>query len=163
MFRALPKSAALMLLSMAIPLAVLPAAVVHAGVPGSTSATNTDEHGLALRGYDPVAYFVLGKPTQGKAQISATYAGAHYLFVSEADRKLFVSDPGKYLPQFGGFCAVGTAYGKKVDTDPTTGVVVNGKLYLNYNAKASLLFKKDTPGIIQHAQDNWPEVKNQAL
>jgi hypothetical protein len=143
--------------------AVLVFSMVHAGVPGSTSALNVDEHGVALRGYDPVAYFLSGKPTRGVETISASYGGARYLFATEADKKRFVKNPQKYIPQFGGFCSVGTANGQKVDTDPMTGEVVNGKLYLNYNAKVSELFKKDTPGTIDRAERNWPAVKDQAL
>jgi YHS domain-containing protein len=153
----------LALLAFAASTAVPPSAVVHAGVPGSTSATNTDARGLALRGYDPVAYFSTGKPTRGIATISAAYGGANYLFATEADKKLFVDNPRKYLPEFGGFCVVGTAYGQKVDTDPMTGVVVNGKLYLNNNAKAFALFNKDPSGMIDRAEKNWSKVKDQAL
>jgi YHS domain-containing protein len=151
------------LLALAIAMSVPHAAVVHAGVPGSTSATNTDAGGLALRGYDPVAYFTSETPTPGIATISAVYDGAKYLFATEADKKLFMENPRKYLPEFGGFCVVGTAYGQKVDTDPETGVVVDGKLYLNNNAKAFALFKKDTHGTIDRAKKNWPKVKDQAL
>jgi YHS domain-containing protein len=149
--------------TLTMPLMALFTTGAYAGVAGSTAETNTDSHGLALHGYDPVAYFVTGKPTPGNGKISASYGNIHYFFVNEADRKLFVTNPEKYLPQYGGFCAVGTAYGHKVDTDPATGVVVNGKLYLNYNAKASAIFKKDPTGIIDSANSNWPKVKDQAL
>jgi YHS domain-containing protein len=151
------------LLALAISMSVPHSAVLHAGVPGSTSATNADASGLALRGYDPVAYFSAGAPTPGIATISAVYDGVRYLFATEADKKLFMDNPRKYLPEFGGFCAVGTAYGQKVDTDPKTGVVVNGKLYLNNNAKAFAVFKKDTSGTIDRAEKNWPKVKDQSL
>jgi hypothetical protein len=149
------------LLVFSMSMGILPS--VQAGIPGSTSALNMDEHGVALHGYDPVAYFLRGKPTPGIETISASYGGARYLFATKADKRRFVKNPQKYIPQFGGFCSVGTAYGQKVDTDPMTGEVVNGKLYLNVNAKASELFKKDTPGIIGRAERNWPAVKDQAL
>jgi hypothetical protein len=150
-------------LAFAMSAAILPAVSVQAGVQGSTSATNVDASGVALHGYDPVAYFSSGKPTRGIETISASYDGARYLFATKAHKKLFVSHPEKYIPQFGGFCSVGTAYGKKVETDPLTGVVVNGKLYLNYDQKVGELFKKDTPGTIDRAEHNWPTVKDQAL
>ena len=133
-----------------------------AGVPGSTSSINLDAHGLALGGYDPVAYFDTGKPTHGVEKITASYEGARYLFASEAHRTAFLGDPKKYLPEFGGFCAVGTSFGEKVDIDPETGKVVNGKLYVN-NAKARALFEKDTSGTISRAEHNWPVVKDKAL
>jgi YHS domain-containing protein len=98
-----------------------------------------------------VAYFDNGKPTHGAATITASYEGARYLFASKAHRKAFLSDPKKYLPEFGGFCAVGTAFGQKVDIDPETGKVVEGKLYVNSNPKAQALFDKDTSGTISRA------------
>ncbi len=131
-----------------------------AGTPGSTSAINVDEHGLALSGYDAVAYFETGRPTHGKKTITASYGGARYLFASEAHRKTFLSDPGKYVPQFGGFCAVGTSHGEKVDVDPETGKVVNGKLYLNNSPKVAAMFDEDVPGTISRAEHNWPAVKD---
>jgi YHS domain-containing protein len=134
-----------------------------AGVPGSTSSINVDAQGLALDGYDPVAYFDSGKPTHGMNTLSASYAGARYLFASEAHRKAFLLDPKKYVPEFGGFCAVGTSFGEKVDVDPETGKVVEGKLYLNNSPKAQAIFDKDTPGTITRAQHNWPAVKDKPL
>jgi YHS domain-containing protein len=139
------------------------AGTVHAGVPGSTSPVNADAGGLALNGYDPVAYFESGKPTHGKPEIEASYGGVRYLFASEAHRRAFRKNPTKYLPEFGGFCAVGTSFGEKVDVDPETGKVVNGKLYLNNNAKAQDIFDKDPNGTISRAEKNWPVVKDKPL
>lgn len=134
-----------------------------AGVPGSTSAINVDAQGVALGGYDPVAYFDTGRPAHGVETISASYGGARYLFASDAHRQTFLSDPKKYVPEFGGFCAVGTSFGEKVDVDPQTGKVVRGKLYLNNNPKAQAIFDKDTPGTISRAEQNWPTVKDKPL
>ena len=139
------------------------AGALHAGVPGSTSPVNVDPTGLALEGYDPVAYFESGKPTHGKANIQSSYGGARYLFASEAHRKAFIENPTKYLPEFGGFCAVGTSFGEKVDVDPETGKVVNGKLYLNNSPKAQEIFDKDPGGTIARAEKKWPTVKDKAL
>jgi YHS domain-containing protein len=154
-------------LSMALMLMVAPVAVAistpaAAIVPGSTSAVNVDQSGLALRGYDPVAYLDGGKPTKGLEAITATYNGARYQFSSEEHRKTFLANPAHYIPQFGGFCAVGTSFGEKVDGDPETGRVVNGKLYVNFNAKAQTIFNKDAPGTINRAEQNWPTVKDKA-
>jgi YHS domain-containing protein len=122
-----------------------------------------DAQGLALGGYDPVAYFDTGKPMHGKETIEAAYGGARYLFASEDHRKAFLRDPKKYVPEFGGFCAVGTSFGEKVDVDPETGKVVKGKLYLNNSPKAQALFDKDTSGTITRAEHNWPAVKDKPL
>lgn len=163
MFRNLLKPFTLTLLaSIAAPgLIATPAA--HAGVKGSTSQVNVDDHGIALGGYDPVAYFDSGKPIRGVDHLSASFGGARYLFATPAHRKAFLANPAKYVPEFGGFCAVGTAFGEKVDVDPLTGKVVNGKLYLNNSAKALQIFDKDTTGIIGKAEANWPEVKDKAF
>lgn len=148
------------ILAIAGPIAMAPA---FAGVPGSTSSINLDAQGLALAGYDPVAYFDTGKPTRGVDTIIASYGGAQYRFANEEHRKTFLADPKKYLPEFGGFCAVGTSFGEKVDVDPETGKVVKGKLYLNNSPKAQAIFDKDSAGTITRAQHNWPMVKDKPL
>lgn len=142
---------------------LLLAGPLHAGVPGSTAPINVDAQGLALRGYDPVAYFEDGKPTRGVEKLSASYDGARYVFASESHRKLFLQNPKKYIPEYGGFCAVGTSFGEKVDVDPETGKIVNGKLYLNNGAKAQAIFDHDTLNTIARANRNWPRVKDKAL
>ena len=143
-----------------IPGGILVAPPANAVVKGSTSEINVDEHGIALSGYDPVAYFDSGKPTPGVESLSASYDGTRYLFATAAHQKTFVDNPRKYVPEFGGFCAVGASFGEKVGTDPQTGKVVNGKLYLNYNARALALFNKDETGTIRKAEANWPAIKN---
>ena len=135
----------------------------QAGIPGSTSQINLDAHGIALGGYDPVAYFESGKPTRGVATISASYGGARYLFATAAHQRIFLKNPRIYVPEFGGFCVVGAAFGEKVDVDPETGQVVNGRLYLNNNPRALEIFNKDRSGTINKAQGNWPTVKDKAL
>ena len=135
----------------------------QAGVPGSTSPINLDANRVALGGYDPVAYFEGGTPTKGKPAIYASYGGARYFFATAAHRQTFLNDPKKYIPEFGGYCVVGAAYGEKVDVDPDTGKVVNGKLYLNNNQKALEIFDKDREGTITKAQTNWPSVKDKVL
>jgi YHS domain-containing protein len=136
---------------------------LHAGVPGSTSPINVDAQGLALQGYDPVAYFEDGKPTRGTKKLSASYGGARYLFASEAHRKLFLENPKKYVPEYGGFCAAGASYGEKVDIDPKTGKVVDGKLYLNNGPKALEFFNQDTRNTILRANERWPTAKDKPL
>jgi YHS domain-containing protein len=119
--------------------------------------------GLALRGYDPVAYLEANTPTQGLPAHSYTYKGSKFLFASAANQEKFAADPGKYSPQFGGFCALGTANGYKVKTEPDAFKVVDGKLYLNYNRKVLDIWTKDEPGYIARANQNWPEVAKQPM
>lgn len=128
-------------------------------VPNSTSAINTDEQGIALHGYDPVAYFTVGAPTKGHASFTAKYEGASYFFASAENLKKFKANPAAFAPQFGGFCAMGVALEKKLDGDPAVWKIVDGKLYLNVNADVSVAWQRDIPGNLEKANDYWPEIK----
>lgn len=90
---------------------------------------------LAIEGYDPVAYFKEGggKATKGKKSISTTYKQVTYTFASEENRKLFVANPAKYEPAYGGWCAWAMTSGDKTEIDPKTFIVKNDRLYLFYN------------------------------
>ena len=114
--------------------------------------------GVALRGYDPVAYFVSAQPQKGQAQYSYEYKGSKFHFASEANKRAFMTMPEKYAPQFGGYCAYGTAQGYKVSTKPDAFAIVKDKLYLNYDKKVQNIWRHDIPGNIQRAETNWPEV-----
>jgi YHS domain-containing protein len=118
--------------------------------------------GLALRGYDPVAYFTDGKPVLGDFSITAQYEGATYRFASEAHKALFMKEPAKYIPQFGGFCAYGAAAGYKVDGDPTLWKIVDNKLYLNIAPPVAARWKQDIPGYIKAANEKWATIKDKA-
>jgi YHS domain-containing protein len=126
----------------------------------SSAAVNVDAKGVALRGYDPVSYFTAKAPEQGKASISATHDGATYHFASTANRDKFKAAPGKYAPQYGGFCAMGVALGKKLDVEPTAYRVVNDKLYLNVNKDVQKRWLDDVPGNIATAEKSWPTLKD---
>lgn len=122
-----------------------------------------EKDGVALRGYDPVAYFSVGMPVKGAAAHHYQYKGSTFYFASSANERSFVRDPEKYVPQFGGFCALGTANGYKVSTQPDAFAVVDGKLYLNHDLKVLARWKEDVPGNITQAEKNWPEVSKSAL
>lgn len=130
-------------------------------VPTSTSDVNTDEQGIALHGYDAVAYFTAGKPTQGDARFKASYNGATYLFASAENQRKFQANPEAYAPQYGGFCAMGVALEKKLDGDPNVWKIVDGKLYLNVNQDVSVAWHRDIPGNLAKANENWPAIKDQ--
>src|SRR6267378_7221695 len=93
------------------------------------AAVNT-EHGLAIKGYDPVAYFTVGKPTLGSSSFSASYKGAVYRFASAEDRDRFIAEPEKFVPQYGGYCAYATSLKLIADIDPDEWAIINSKLYL---------------------------------
>jgi YHS domain-containing protein len=140
-------------------LVALGACLLTLGV-AQAGAVNED-HGVAIKGYDPVAYFTDNKPVKGSKAHSFVYEGVTYEFASAAHRKLFVADPEKYTPQFGGFCAYGTATGHKAVIDPAAFTIVDGKLYLNYNTKVRDVWQKDEPGYINKAKEAWPTVSQQ--
>lgn len=119
------------------------------------SYVNVDRNGLALQGYDPVAYFTDAKPTKGDAGITATYRGAVYRFASTANKDLFEKDPAKYEPQFGGFCAYAVSINKTAAIDPNFWEIVDGRLILQHNKKAWDLWQKDPANNLVKADANW--------
>jgi len=112
--------------------------------------------GIALDGYDPVAFLVDAKAVNGSPFISAEHHGATYLFASEEHKRVFVEDPEKYVPQFGGFCAYGVALGKLFPVDISTWQVRGDKLYLNLNSDILKEFNADFDGYVAKAQKKWP-------
>lgn len=120
-----------------------------------------EKGGVALRGYDPVAYFTDNKPVKGTVEHTAEYKGSTFHFASRMNRDAFIADPAKYAPQYGGFCAFGLAGGYKAATDPAAYTVVDGKLYLNYNRDVQKMWSADVPGFIGKADKNWPAVSTQ--
>ncbi|MDX2120138.1 MAG: YHS domain-containing (seleno)protein [Gemmatimonadota bacterium] len=131
-----------------------------AGAAAQQTAYNTDKNGLGLKGYDPVAYFSEGAPVKGTAAFSATYEGVTYRFASAEHRHQFQADPTRYLPQYGGYCAMGVAMGKKLPIDPAAFRIVDGKLYLNVNKSVQRDWLKDVPGHIARADAAWPALKS---
>jgi len=118
---------------------------------------NTMYAGLGAKGYDVVAYFTDGKPTQGSDRFTATYGGVKWQFASREHRDAFEADPARYAPQYGGFCSWGISQGKLFDVDPVNGwKVVDGKLYLNFNGEINTTFASDVRGFIAKAERNWP-------
>lgn len=114
--------------------------------------------GVAIRGYDPVAYFTDGKPVKGKAEHTVRYEGAKWQFASKANAEKFKADPVKYAPQYGGYCAWAVSQGYTASIDPQAWKVVDGKLYLNYSKGVQSQWQQDIPGNITKADSNWPGV-----
>ena len=121
----------------------------------SIAAVNT-EHGLAVKGYDPVSYFTTGKPTPGLAQFSTTYNGVTYRFSSAENRDRFIATPEKFVPQYGGYCALAISLNKIADIEPDQWAIVNDKLYLNNGFIAQSLWSLDKSGNIVRGDQNWP-------
>ena len=114
----------------------------------------------AIRGYDAVAYFTVGEPTQGSDQFTASWQGATFKFASAANLELFKVDTAAYAPQYGGYCAYAVAKGATAGTVPDAWTIVEGKLYLNYSLAVQQRWRKDVPGHIKAADRNWPAVLN---
>ena len=125
-------------------------------------ATNAGEfnesNGVAIKGYDPVAFFKDSKPVRGKDDLRFEYKGSTFVFANAENRAAFAASPEKYAPQYGGYCAFGTARGYKADIDPATFTVVDGRLYLNYNAQVQKEWTADAARFIRQADERWPTV-----
>jgi len=138
-----------------VPLALLIATAAAALSPVNKSLLG----GVALDGFDPVAYFTDGRPVEGSRDFAYEWQGATWRFASAAHRDLFAAAPEKYAPQYGGYCAWAVAHGYTADTDPEAWSVVDGKLYLNYNLEVRGKWERDVPGYIAKADQNWPGLR----
>ena len=135
-------------------LAVLLACAAWAADPADP--VNKNRKGIALRGYDPVAYFTEHRPVKGGDAFSYHWMGGTWLFSSAAHRDSFQGDPAKYAPQFGGYCAYAASENYIYDGDPEVWRVVDGKLYVNYNRKAQGLWEAKLTERIAAGHRNWP-------
>ena len=116
---------------------------------------------VAIRGYDPVAYFTEGKPVKGEPEYQHAWNGATWRFASRENLELFGADPARYAPQFGGFCAYGLSRGYKVGTDPEAFTIRDGKLYLNYSIPVRTTWLKHTDVYIERGFANWTKLEHE--
>jgi YHS domain-containing protein len=123
-------------------------------------ANYTGGTGAGASGYDVVAYFTQSKPVVGKSSITASYNGVTWRFSSEANKALFVANPAKYAPKFGGYCAWAVAHGVTAPGSPQAWSIVGGKLYLNINKSIRAKWKADSATQIKNGNANWPSVLN---
>lgn len=128
------------------------AALAGTAVAGETNLTF---QGLAIQGYDPVAYFTAAEPVPGDPGITATHDGATYRFASAGHKAMFEADPAKYVPQYGGFCAYGASQGYNAPVEPEQFTIADGKLYLNYNADVRKRWNEDRGSYISKADAYW--------
>ena len=117
---------------------------------------NLDKTGVAIQGYDPVAFFTDNKPVKGKPEFPARHNGAIYYFASKEHRDQFKQDSTKYEPAFGGYCAYGLSKGKLVEIDVDAFQIVDGRLLLQYSKGVRDDFNKDPKGNLAKAEANWP-------
>jgi YHS domain-containing protein len=114
--------------------------------------------GVALGGYDAVAYFSTNHPVEGNAAFTHRYKGVEWRFSSAANRDAFKADPARYAPQYGGYCAWAVAHGGTAKGDPQAWKIVNGKLYLNYDSEIQKRWEQDIPANIAKSETNWPKI-----
>jgi len=122
-------------------------------------SVNTDKNSVTLAGHDAVAYFTENAPVKGSEKYTAVYQDAIYRFSSAKNRDTFNANPSKYAPQYGGFCAFGAKLGQKFEVDGKAFEVLNGKLYVNKNAKVYDLWSSDKVSNISIANKKWEIIK----
>lgn len=146
------------LLALAALACIVPVAATAQDTQHPINTLGAPADNVAIRGYDPVAYFREGGPRQGKPEFAVQQDGATWWFDSAEHKALFAADPEKYMPAFGGFCAYGTSRGYLVKIEPEAWSIVDGRLYLNYDLGVRDTWMKDTKGYIDKAEANWPKL-----
>ena len=136
--------------------ALLAAASRPAPAKDLAEPVNKDRQGVALSGYDPVAYFRETRPVKGSEKFTHSYMGATWRFASAENRDLFAAIPENYAPQFGGFCSWAVSHNYTAEIDPEAWKIVEGKLYLNYNKKVQKMWEEDLYKYIGDGNRNWP-------
>jgi hypothetical protein len=121
-------------------------------------AWNADRNGLALQGYDVVAYATDSASVRGRAEFEYRWQNVVWRFASAAHRDEFARAPERYVPQFGGYCAWAVSRGYTADIDPHAWRIVDGKLYLNYSKRVQRMWEQDVEGNIAKGRANWPGV-----
>lgn len=147
---------------------ILFVAFLSATTFAQSAAKRTTEFNLekkvAIQGYDPVAYFTQKKAVKGKSTLASSYEGVTYYFSSQTNKDTFSKNPANYEPQYGGWCSYAMgATGEKVEIDPETFKIVDGKLNLYYNAYFNNTLKswnKDEPNLKKKADANWKKFIN---
>ena len=136
--------------------AALLAAILLSGCGGAANvvAEGADSD-LMLGGNDAVAYFTAGRPTPGRSELKAEHRRLSYRFASDESRRQFITNPERYVPQFGGFCAQSMAYAVPVPTDAGTFKIIDGKLYLFASPRARLYFEMDQERNLKLARSYW--------
>ncbi len=115
----------------------------------------------AVSGYDTVAYFTQGEPVEGSDDYTHQYMGATWKFASQEHLNLFVADPEKYAPQYGGYCAWAMANGDTASAEPDLWTIHEGKLYLNYSRRVMNRWLDDKEALIQKADVEWPKFEKE--
>lgn len=122
------------------------------------AGTFFESEGVAIKGFDTVAYFTVHKAIKGTSAHTAVYKGSTFRFASAANRDIFVANPNRYAPQYDGYCAYGAAKGAKAKTEGEAFKIVAGKLYLNYDETIQSKWQKEEAEFIATANKKWSVV-----
>ena len=134
-----------------------PSLPVQAQQPGKV-LLNLDKSGVAIRGYDPVAYFTQGKAVKGNPAFTAKHQGAVYHFATREHLAAFSTDPARYAPQFGGYCGYGASRGYPADIDPNAFTIMEGRLILQNSMGVLRRWQEDPDSYLRKADGNWPAI-----
>jgi len=116
------------------------------------------EEGVAINGYDPVAYIESVSAVKGSQEFSTEWMGVNWQFSTAENRDKFIANPNSYAPQYGGYCAYAVSQNGLAVTDPLAFTVHEGKLYLNYNQFVTRLWRQGMNRFIEKGDANWPKV-----
>ena len=118
---------------------------------------------VALSGFDVVAYFTDGQPVKGDPVVSYQWQGVDWFFDSDEHRDLFVRNPEKYAPKYGGFCALGAAHGALVPSSPKAWSIHNGELIMNMSQAVVETWRYNPDINIERADSNWPAMRERYI
>jgi len=133
--------------------------LVSATITHAEDETNTDGSGIALNGFDPVAYFESGKPVRGRPDHASKIEGITYLFASRENQIAFEKAPDRFRPAYGGWCSYGVRVGKKYATDPAAWTIIDGRLFLHLDLGTKKVWSIDRDKNIEVADRLWPQIR----
>ncbi|MGB0961025.1 MAG: YHS domain-containing (seleno)protein [Halocynthiibacter sp.] len=135
------------------------AAILTANLAAHAASPEIHSHeGLAINGFDPVAYFTAEHPVEGRAEFTTLYKGATWRFSSAENKAAFDATPEMFAPQYGGYCAYAASKGYIATSDPAAWTIFEGKLYLNYSKSVRALWALRKSTHIKSANENWPGI-----
>ena len=144
--------------TLVLPLLIVVVALAAAPLAALSPVNKTLFGGVAIDGYDPVAYFLDGAPREGSKSFAFEWNGATWRFASAEHRDLFAATPEKFAPQYGGYCAWAVGHGYTAAIDPDAWTIREGKLYLNYDLEIREQWLGDAPGWIAKGDVHWPKL-----
>lgn len=135
-----------------------PSLTTQSNSENKTNGVFFEEKGVAIKGTDPVAYFIAQQAVKGNSQFSYQWGNTTWWFTNAKNRDLFIENPEKYAPQYGGFCAWAVSNNYTASIDPEAWTIVEGKLYLNYNKNIQKKWTKNMMDNIIKGDSNWPNI-----